>query len=175
MTSLTPTTTLVGFSTPNWFNPVSWVVRKVTGSKCSHAWFLYYDQDLEMTMVMEAHELGFRLIPFERFTKYNKLVAIFRPPKPIDQGLRVVAKRYLSTTYDFGGLIGMTVVRLGQWFRVKWKNPFRGAKSVFCSEAVCIAMKESSGYEDFDEDPDSVDPQTLMDYFMARKWEPVAS
>lgn len=162
-------TTHVGFSTPNWFNPVSWIVRKVTGSKCSHAWFLYYDKDFEMDMVMEAHELGFRLTPYEHFKKYNVVVGVFTPRRPIDEGLKFVAKKYLSTVYDFGGLLGMAVVKLGQWFRVKWKNPFRGSKAVFCSEAICIAMKKSPGYEDFKEDPDSIDPQTLMDFFVKQK------
>lgn len=157
--------THIGFSTPKTFNPVSWLVRTVTGSKVSHAFFVYDDVDFGMQMVMEAHELGFRLTPFEHFKKKNKLVALFTPVKPIDIGLKFVAQRYLGTMYDYGGLIGETVVMLGRWLKRKWKNPLRGSKNVFCSEAVCIAMQKSPGYEDFQEDPDSVDPQTLMLYF----------
>lgn len=160
-----PAPVSIGFSTPKRFNPVSWLVRKFTGSTASHAFFIYHDADFDMDMVMEAHELGFRLTPFEHFKKKNQLVAVFVPVKSIDVGLIYVAKRYLGTMYDYGGLLGEIVVMLGRWLKRKWKNPLRGAKNVFCSEAVCIAMQQSPGYEDFKEDPDSVDPQTLMQYF----------
>jgi hypothetical protein len=64
----------------------------------------------------------------------------------------------------------MALVKIGQWLKMRWKNPFRGSKAVFCSEAICIAMKKSPGYEDFTEDPDSVDPQRLMEYFQSQKF-----
>lgn len=158
-------TTRIGFSTPKRFNPVSWLVRKVTGSQASHAFFIYHDQDFDMDVVMEAHELGFRLIPFEQFKKKNKLIGVYVPRAPIDVGLRYVAQRYLGTMYDYGGLLGQITVQLGRWLKRKWKNPFRGSKNVFCSEAVCVALQQSPGFETFTEDPDSVDPQTLMEYF----------
>jgi hypothetical protein len=158
-------TTRVGFSTPKIFNPLSWLVRKVTGSSASHAFFVYWDQDFDLDMVMEAHEFGFRLTPFALFEKKNHVVGLYRPNKSIDVGLKYVAQNYLGTVYDYGGLLGQIAVQLGRWFKRKWLNPFRGSKNVFCSEAVCIAMQHSPGYEDFKEDPDSVDPQTLMQYF----------
>ncbi len=159
-------TTRVGFSTPKSFNPVSWLVRQFTKSQCSHAWFLYTDKDFDMEMVMEAHELGFRLVPFEHFIKKNRVVAVFTPQHSIDEGLKHVATRYLGTMYDYTGLIGMVVVKVGQWLKKKWKNPFRGANNVFCSEAVVISMRWSEGYAQWDQDPDSEDPQALMDYFV---------
>lgn len=158
-------TTRIGFSTPKHFNPVSWLVRKFTGSTASHAFFVYHDVDFDMEMVLEAHELGFRLTPFKRFLVKNKLVGLYVPKTSIDEGLKYVAQRYLGTGYDYGGLLGQIAVQLGRWLKRKWKNPLRGATNVFCSEAVCIAMQHSSGYENFQEDPDSVDPQTLMQYF----------
>jgi hypothetical protein len=156
----------VGFSTPKMFNPVSWVVRKITGSKASHAWFLYYDEDWELSIVMEAHEFGFRLIPYSRFRNDNHVVGLFLPKVPIDVGLKYVAHRYLGSTYDYLGLMGQIVVQLGRRLKRRWKNPFRGSKNVFCSEAVCIAMQKSPGYEKFEEDPDSVDPQKLLQYYL---------
>lgn len=158
-------TTRIGFSTPKRFNPVSWLVRTITGSKVSHAFFVYHDVDFDMDMVMEAHELGFRLTPFERFKKKNQIVGLYVPKQSVDVGLKYVAQQYLGTVYDYGGLIGEFVVMLGRWLKRKWKNPLRGSKNVFCSEAICIAMQKSPGYEHFEEDPDSVDPQTLMMYF----------
>jgi hypothetical protein len=157
--------TRIGFSTPKHFNPVSWLVRKFTGSRASHTFFVYLDVDFDLEFVMEAHELGFRLVPFERFKEANTLVGLFEPVKPVDEGLKFVAGRYLGTGYDYGGLLGELVVIAGRWFKRKWRNPIRSSSHVFCSEAVCMAMLQSPGYEDFKEDPDSVDPQTLLQYF----------
>jgi hypothetical protein len=157
-------TTLIGFSTPRKFNPVSWLVKVFTGSKASHAFFVYLDTDFDMEMVMEAHELGFRLTPFEHFKTRNKLVGLYKPIKPIDVGMKYVAKRYLGTAYDFKGLFGGIIVQLGRWLKRKWRNPMRGAKNVVCSEAIVISMQMSPGYEEFKDDPDSVDPQLLMKY-----------
>lgn len=156
------TSVRVGFSTPKKFNPISWIVRKFTKSRCSHAWFLFYNSRLEMEVVMEAHELGFRIIPYEKFQQDNVVVAVLTPKHPIDKGLVAVAHRYLGTGYDFGGLIGMAIVKIGQWLKLKWSNPFRGAKSVFCSEAIYRAMQWSPGYENLKGDADSEDPELLM-------------
>lgn len=157
--------TRVGFSTPNWFNPLSWAIRKITKSRTSHAWFLYWDDDFEMEMVMEAHELGFRLVPYEAFKRHNEVVAVFIPRRSLEAGLVTVATRFLSSRYDFGGLLGMAVVKLGRWFKRTWKNPLRSDKHVFCSEALAIAMRCSQGYDDFVADPSTVDPEAMMRYF----------
>ena len=156
--------TRVGFSTPKFFNPVSWLVRKFTGSRASHAFFVYRDADFNMDMVMEAHELGFRLTPFEHFQKNNKIVALITPKNNIDEGLRVIAHRYLGSMYDYAGLVGMAVVMVGRWLKRKWSNPFRGSKLVYCSEAVILAMKASPGYGSMMLDSDS-DPQVLLNWF----------
>jgi len=156
--------TRVGFSTPNWFNPVSWLVRTVTGSKASHAFFVYHDNDFDLDMVMEAHELGFRLTPLKHFQKWNKIVKLVAPKHSIDVGLKHIARRYLGSEYDFAGLFGMTWVMIGRFLKRKWKNPWRGSRNVFCSESVILAMKMSPGYETVDLVADS-SPQDLYDWF----------
>jgi len=158
-------TTYVGFSTPNWFNPVSWLVRKISGSKVSHTWFAYQDDDLDIAMVMEAHEIGFRIIPLQHFLKYNTVVAMFAPRRPLDEGLKTIAKKFLASRYDFGGLIGMAWVKLGLMLNRRWMNPFRNPKHVFCSEALALAMAASPAYWDFQEDAETVDPEDLMRFF----------
>src|SRR5574343_542682 len=99
--------TSFGFSTPVSFNPISWLVRKFTKSRVSHVWFKYFDADFNMDMVMEAHELGFRLLPYERFKKNNKIVAVWSTKDDLGSGLRWAAT-WLGTAYDFSGLFGMT-------------------------------------------------------------------
>lgn len=154
----------VGFSTPKRFNPVSWLVRKVTGSRASHAWFLYFSETFDIEMVAEAHELGFRIQPYDRFKKDNMVVAVFTPKYPLDEGLKKVVQRYLATGYDWGGLFGMAVVKLGKMLKRRWRNPFSSPKHVFCSEAVYQAMKWSPGYDDLTDAPDSEDPELLMEH-----------
>jgi hypothetical protein len=113
---------------------------------------------------MEAHEVGFRLTPLKLFEKSNRIVKMVHPKNPIDAGVKRIAQRYLGTMYDYAGLIGMTAVMIGRFLKRKWKNPFRGSKSVFCSEAVILAMKHSVGYEHLKLDSDS-SPQDLYDWF----------
>lgn len=158
----------VGFSTPKYFNPVSWVVRRFTGSKASHAFFVYHDTDFDMDMVMEAHELGFRLTPFEHFSKHNKIVALVTPKNPIDIGTKKIAQRYLGSMYDYAGLVGMAVVMVGRFLKRKWQNPWRGSRYVYCSEAVILAMLASPGYEVLGIESDD-DPQDLLNYFITEE------
>jgi hypothetical protein len=157
-------TTLIGFSTPARFNPVSWLVRRLTGSKASHAFFIYDDMDWGCQMVLEAHELGFRLIPLEHFRRRNKVLAVFEPCVDISAGVQFVALEYLGEPYDFGGLIGFSFVLLGRWLRKKWHNPLHSTKAVFCSEACVVALQcvnypNASGLVPYD-----TEPQALFDF-----------
>ena len=153
----------IGFSRPKNFNPISWLIQKVMKSTVSHTWFLYHDMDWDINMVMEAHELGFRLIPYDQFKKQNLVVNVFTPVHSLDEGMKKVALEYLGTVYNYKGLIGMSVVKLGNWLKRKWRNPMRTTKSVFCSEAVCLSMQWSKGYEYFTDDAQSMDPEQLME------------
>jgi hypothetical protein len=131
----------------------------------SHAFFIYHDVDWSADMVMEAHEVGFRLIPLAHFEKKNEIVASFVPKASLESGLREVALTYLGTHYDFGGLIGSAFLLLGRWLKRKWHNPLQDARSVFCSEAVVIAMQKSK-YPGADglEARDTT-PQDLLNFF----------
>lgn len=155
-----------GFSTPSKFNPVSWVVRKLTGSQASHTWFLYFDEDFKMWMVMEAHELGFRLLPFKRFRDANKVVAIYSTRTSVDDGLRWAAS-WLGTAYDFKGLLGMFWVILGRVFSRKWKNPMQNTHAMFCSE-MAVTVLQSSGVDWSKQlDPTEATPQDVLNSFEA--------
>lgn len=132
-------TTRIGFSTTR--GPVSWVIRKLTRSQVSHVFFLYWDHDWQMDMVLEAADSGFRVVPFDRFQTSNVVVKVMEPAVDIEDGLRWVARAYLGTVYDWGGLAGMLLVLLG-WAR----NPLHSRKAVFCSKAVVHAFQHSVGY-----------------------------
>ena len=157
--------TRVGFSTPRHFNPVSWLVRLLTGSACSHAFFIYYDDEWCQDFVLEAHEFGFRVVLLARFQKKNDIVAIFKPKTSIETGVQFVAVEYLGSTYDYGGLLGTLVLLLGRWLHRKWRNPWSSARAVFCSEAVTLALQKA-GYAGADQlISQDTTPQDLLEFF----------
>jgi hypothetical protein len=137
------TTTHLGFSTPRRFNPVSWAVRKLTKSRCSHTWLCYWDSEWNMDVVMEAHELGFRLIPFTRFKRENNVVRVVTLRQDIELGVRWAAK-HLGDAYDFGGLLGMAWVLLGRMFKKRFNNPLQNSHAMFCSEMAVEVLKRSN-------------------------------
>jgi hypothetical protein len=135
--------TLIGFSTPKSWNPISALIRWLTGSETSHVWLRYYDDDFQRDMVLDAHETGCRLIPYDAFQKRNQVVAVVRPRVSLVEGIRFMGA-HLATPYNFGGLIGMGVVLLGRWLRRKWRNPAQDAQGMFCSESVVHILQASS-------------------------------
>lgn len=167
------TRTRIGFSTPKTWNPLSAIIMWFTSSRASHAWFVYWDDDFEMDMVLDAHGTGLRLLPYESFEKHNKIVKVIAPKFDIEPGLKEMGK-LLGTMYDFAGLLGMVVVLLGRFFKRGWKNPFRSPSSVFCSECVARAMVLTPGYKDLDIDPEAVDPEWLLRYFEKEEAEDAA-
>ena len=74
----------IGFSTTNHL--LSKIIKKITNSKCSHVWFLYYDENFKCDMVMEAH-FTYQVIPFEMFKKNNKIIEIVVPKHLIESSI----------------------------------------------------------------------------------------
>jgi hypothetical protein len=149
----------IGFSTGT--SLLSRVIRWFTRSEVSHAFLLYPDKTFGVLMVMEASVSGFRVVPYSSFVKGRTIVAIFEPVNDLDPGLHKLMQ-WLGTTYDFGGLVGMTFVLLGRCLKRKWRNPLRSTDAMFCSEAVAVAMK-ASGYPGTENwIPDRMDPDTVL-------------
>jgi len=129
----------IGVSTPRRFNPVSWLIRKIMGAEVSHTFFVYYDVDLHMDCVLEAHELGFRIIPLKRFQKRNKIFGMYRVNVPLTDGL-VWMGEWIGSAYDYTGLLGMAWVMIGRLLKRKFKNPLNSGKAMFCSEMVLSVL-----------------------------------
>ena len=152
----------IGFSTTNHL--LSRVVRFVTRSNCSHVFFVYYDQDFCLDMVMEAH-WSYRLIPLDQFTKTNKIIRIITPKHDIDLAIKS-SVHWLGSLYDAKGLVGMAWVKLGRWLRHCWKNPFRSTANVYCSEAVTRGLLDQR-YPGFNSmDAETVGPDDLLEFFI---------
>lgn len=154
--------TRIGFSTTN--NPLSRIIRRFTGSECSHVWFVYFDEDFQQDMVMEAH-WTYQLIPLKTFARKNKIVDIITPKYPIDDAVKSSVE-WLGTAYDVSGLLGMSWVLLGRKLRHLWKNPFRSARNVYCSEAVTRGLL-AAHYPLLNRgvDPEAVSPSDLITWF----------
>lgn len=164
LTALPDQRTHVGFSTPRRFNPISWLVRRLTGSRCSHTWFLYYDHDFELHMVMEAHELGFRVLPYSRFKRENRVVAVFTPRGDLTTGMRWAAT-WLGSAYSFSGLIGMAWVLLWRSLRKTVRNPLRSSHAMFCSEVAVKVLQRSATTWAKPLPAASTSPQDLLELF----------
>ncbi len=154
----------IGFSTTNAL--FSRIIRRLTESKVSHAFLVYWDADFERDMVMEAMGRGFRIVPFDKFQLHNRVVEVFTPRHSIERGLRR-AVDWLGTDYDARGLLGMALVVLARWFTLRRRrNPFGSSRALFCSEAVARACAWSD-YPGFELDPEATTPQDLFDFFAA--------
>jgi hypothetical protein len=156
--------TLLGFSTPRSFNPVSALVRRFTNSECSHCFFLYWDDDFQCDMVLESHELGFRLITWQRFVKKNRIIALVEPAYNLDPGFLKLGE-WVGSAYDFGGLVGQAFVQLGRWFKRKVRNPFRSSRSMFCSESIARCMMWAGHPDAKTFSPKETTPQDLLTFY----------
>jgi hypothetical protein len=150
----------IGFSYAKGLSGLlSRTIMMFTKAPCSHAWLVYWDQDFQRDMVMEAHT-EWRLIPFADFAKQNHIVAVYEPKQSIDVGLRL-GGRLLGSRYDVEGLLGNLVVIVGEWLKRKWRNPIRSRRMVFCSEGVARIM-QAADYPGTPKDPNSVRPEHLL-------------
>lgn len=153
--------TRIGFSTSktSW---VSRIIRWFTSGRSSHVFFIYWDVDFDREMVMEATQGGFRIVPFTHYE--NSIVKIVEPRYSFETGFNN-AIDWLGEGYDYAGLFGMAWVELGRWLGRKWRNPLRSGTTMFCSEVVARVMLESEypGTEGWD--PQSIDPEMLIEFF----------
>lgn len=149
----------------------SWLSKAImwfTRGKASHSFFVYYDQDFEADMILEATggpmSGGFRIIDYEDFKKKNKIILEHEARHDLSVGFKK-SRKWLGAQYDLGGLIGFIWVLLGRWLRKTWHNPFCSSRALFCSEAVARVCQWSS-YPGFEEvDPETMSPQDLIDIF----------
>lgn len=134
----------VGFSTPRLWNPLSALIRVMSGSPFSHAWLLVEDPTFELRLVMEAHTTGFRLISLARFVKANKVLELVVPAQSLSPGLPQTGE-WLGDDYDVRGLFSIFMATLKQLITHKKIGRRRHAsRGLFCSEAVVRSMKAAN-------------------------------
>jgi len=129
---------IVGFSTTDKL--MSRIIRWITRGKSSHAWLRYWDDTLQLHMVLQAELHGYETIPWDKWKSKNRLIAAFEPNgKNITNGVRFIAKS-LGADYDFRSAVWTGLKR---WFRKKSKRALHSPKKLMCSEAVVRALQHS--------------------------------
>ncbi len=164
---LPPPRVFVGFSTPRRWNPLSALIRKLTGSQFSHAWLLVEDPLFQLRLVLEAHTTGFRLISLARFVKDNQVLELVVPAHALDEGLPQTGE-WLGDDYDVRGLFSIFLATLCQLVTHKKINGRRRAsKGLFCSEAVVRSMKAANYPGARRLGNETTSPSALFDFFKA--------
>lgn len=145
------------------FQPISWAIRKLTGSYWNHVGTLIMSGTVltkdGLKCVYEIIESIGRGITRESLNKYlnEKKYAIcikrvkvssFRSRKRYNKGLKIVLQRAydsIGKRYDYGAIVYLGIKYLTRGFLRKiipqcW-NPFHSRYRFFCSEAVCSYWK----------------------------------
>jgi hypothetical protein len=139
---------------------MSKLIRWVTRGKSSHAWLRYYDETLQMHMVIQAELEGYETIPWKRWLKKNKLIAAYEPTEVnLTGGLRHIAQ-YLGADYDLRSALW---VGLKRWFGKKFRRALHSPTKLMCSEAVARALQHAQVECVKDVNPELVSPAELRE------------
>jgi hypothetical protein len=159
---------VIGFSTRP-ANPLSMLIRKMTGAKCSHAWLLVNEDFFGRPMVMEATEWGVRLVDADIFWKRNKVVRIYKPNVDLLPAVRTSGD-VIGGIYDFWGLLGMGFVTvIARWLHKKITNPLQSPHSLFCSELIMQILRKGKHPNAEMFDPGTTSPQMIYVFLADQK------
>lgn len=149
----------VGFSSSGTL--VSWVIRKVTGSKASHCFLIH--KVLGVECALEAVSSGFRAIPMSVFAEDNEIVDIVSVDSDSLEEEPILGAM-LGHPYDFLGLFGFLWVLAGRRLGRSWRNPAGGPDRLFCSEAVVRILKAGGVRGAALLDPEQCSPEDVRSF-----------
>jgi len=137
----------IQFTTPaRGLKPVSWLIRRILGTKYSHVLARWKGAQGKVDIVWEAAGDGIRFLgPVAHVGKYNVIKEyIVELNKAEYARLIEYTHRYAHVGYGTLQLLGMLFARI---FRMK-RNPLSsGEASQVCSEAVGGLLKYVKGWE----------------------------
>lgn len=149
---------------------LSRLIRWVTRSDVSHVCVVDTAGIYGRSLVLEAHEDGFRAVTLSTFLQQNKLIRCYVPATDLSLSVHLLVDS-LGRPYDFGGLVGCLWVLLGRAFNRTWANPWQDQRAFFCSEALTDFLKKL-GHPGFEKAiPSSTTPEdlcTLLDRWATR-------
>jgi len=140
----------IGFSRPKGgFQPFSWLIRLAYWSPFSHA-YVQFDIPKIGTVIFQASGAKINLISEKNFNSKEFIYREFTLPISSKKKIEVMkfAIDQLGKPYNIRGILGMSIVRIGQLLGKNWSSPFAyNGSSAFCSEIVANILEK---YEDID-------------------------
>jgi hypothetical protein len=138
----------------------SHVISWFTGDGPSHAALVYRDPIFGLVQ-LGSEAGGWMLMPATEPRRVYRLPGV-------DLRVGMLAERHmLGCGYDFGGLLGMSVVMVAwRWLKMKVRNPTGSRLAWFCSEAVACICRASGMTLDLV--PGDTDPARLEAELRAR-------
>jgi hypothetical protein len=117
----------IGFSTAR-DNPASFLIRRISGSRASHAWLLLRVDPFGQEFAFEASEFGVRLVPWSAFRRQNRIVAVFEPAVPLEPAMPRAGELLGASTTSGPGGDGLRHAR--RWLKRKWRTPSTAPRRV---------------------------------------------
>lgn len=160
----------VGFSRGK--NPLSWIIRKLTGGIVDHAFLIYRDGDQWMTFGAQFN--GLHKATVKDFQKNREIVKMFQPVGfDLEGGLKaVLGEQGEKESYNFDALLGMAGVEIQKRLHERIIrnrmdfNKHRVFCSEFCEEVIyrsLLAAKIADEWFLSSDSPDTIDPEELME------------
>lgn len=110
---------------------------------------------------MQADMGGVQIDPYEKYAAKWTNITLVTPKQEINMD---PAWDLLDTNYGYSVLLGDLWVIIGKWFKQKWRNPFRSAHALVCSQYVLDVLRDPrNSFPGLDQLPqDSVEPIDLF-------------
>lgn len=152
---------LVAFTTKRSFNPLSWLIRKMSRSEVSHVAIIFTQRYTDL--VLQANHLRTNIQELSTFQKEENIVATMMAEVDEDKFYAFVLP-LLGTKYGMLTLIGMGLQRIGNLLGIKSRVLFRDKYATFvCSELIISVLQESGKHEQVRElDSERDGPQELF-------------
>lgn len=150
---------VIGFSTANFSNPLTWLIIKLDKVPFSHS-YIRYKHQTNQEMVYESSHLNVRTQTYANFKSKSCVLREFEICLPDENADKIlhICNRLLLRKYSYKGLIGILLKRI---FKTKVNVLGDGDHGFICSEFVAYALKEI-GIE-FDKDYDLITPKDLYE------------
>lgn len=169
---------IVGFSRPaSGFEPFSWLIRAVTGSKFSHAYIRFYEEEYDRWVIFQASGLKVNFIGQAMFDSKETIFEEFVVPVS-DLTKKIAVQGAIDkcgSPYGVGQIIGFGAVLFMRLFGKSIKNPFYSGSSYVCSELVADVLIEIDKEDAGNLDPSAMTPKDDYEFMLAKGFIPVKS
>lgn len=126
---------------------MSKTIQLFTGRGVNHAFLAWQDPHLGW-VVLGANANGITLDTWSNFSAKRYVPALFRPKDGLPTlwtGLEKL-RNDLNAKYNYGGLLGMSVVEIAHHFHHDMRNPWSRDWELFCSQFATEVIR-GSGYQ----------------------------